>query len=115
MADNKHPDPEVEFSDKKPLADSKRSSRKTKIVFVGVLTAILLLGAVVSVAVYFKTSQKKANPTRLTEVNMEEGETLTYRVDQRLEVHEGEVLTGKLSKSLKNSVCKKLYRILRVY
>lgn len=108
MADNKHPEPDVEFSDKKPLTDSKGSSRKTKIVVVGVLTAILLLGAVVSVAVYFKMSQK-AYPTRLTEVNMEEGESFTYRVDQRLEVHEGEVLTGKLSKSLKKSVCKKLY------
>ena len=97
MADNKDPpaEPKVEISDTKSLV-AKRSSRKTKIaVFIGVLTVVLLLGALVSAAAYFSLRRGKSTPTRLTEINLEEGETLTYRVDQRLEVREGEVLTGK--------------------
>ena len=83
MANNKDPEPKVEFSDNKPL-DSKGSSRKWKVpVLIGILTAILLLGAVVSVSVYF--SLKKAAPSRLADVNLEEGETLTYRVKQDIE------------------------------
>ncbi len=57
MADNKKPEPEVEFSATK-AADTKRSSRNVKIAIIGVITVILLLGAVVSVAVYFTLSRK---------------------------------------------------------
>jgi len=91
-------DPKVDFSDKKSLVANK-SSRKTKIIVIGVLAVILLLGAAVSMAA-FLALRKTSTPTRLTEINLEEGETLTYRVDQKLEVIEGKVLTGNL-----NQVC----------
>ena len=94
MANNKDPEPKVEFSDNKPL-DSKGSSRKWKVpVLIGILTAILLLGAVVSVSVYF--SLKKAAPSRLADVNLEEGETLTYRVKQDIEIQRGDTHKGVL-------------------
>ena len=58
MANNKDPEPKVEFSDNKPL-DSKGSSRKWKVpLLIGILTAILLLGAVVSVSVYFSLKKQ---------------------------------------------------------
>ena len=38
---------------------------------------------------------KKTTPTRLVEVNLEEGETLTYQVDQDIEVQVGNVQKGK--------------------
>ena len=92
MANNKDPEPKVEFSDNKPL-DSKGSSCKWKVpLLIGILTAILLLGAVVSVSVYF--SQKKAAPSRLVDVNLEEGETLTYRVKQDIEIQRGDTHKG---------------------
>lgn len=84
MTAEKAPDPKVDFSDPK----SKKSARKTKVTIVSILTVILLLGAVVSVAVFF--TLKKATPsTRLTDVNLKEGDTLTYRVDQEIEVNAG--------------------------
>lgn len=95
MADNKKPEPEVEFSDTK-ASDAKRSSRNVKISIIGVLTVILLLGAVISVAVYF-TLSRKATPTRLAEVNLEEGETLTYQVDQDIQIQGGDTQKGILS------------------
>ncbi|KAJ7389125.1 hypothetical protein OS493_033447 [Desmophyllum pertusum] len=83
------PEPKVEFSDTK-LSDAKpRSSRKTKIAAIGVLTVVLLLGAVVSVAAFFIL--RKSAPTRLAEVNLEQGETLTYRVHQDIELQGGYV------------------------
>ena len=94
MANNKDPEPKVEFSDNKPL-DSKGSSRKWKVpLLIGILTAILLLGAVVSVSVYFLL--KKAAPSRLADVNLEEGETLTYRVKQDMEIQGGDTHKGVL-------------------
>ena len=92
MANNKDPEPKVEFSDNKPL-DSKGSSRKWKVPYlIGILTAILLLGTVVSVSVYF--SLKKAAASRLVDVNLEEGETLTYRVKQDIEIQRGDTHKG---------------------
>ena len=83
-APEKAPDPKVNFSDLK----SKQTSRKTKVTVISILTVILLLGAVVSVAVFF--TLKKATPsTRLTEINLKEGDTLTYQVDQEIEVNAG--------------------------
>ena len=92
MDTNKELEPKVEFSDSKRLL-SKQSSRKTKIVVVGVLTALLFLGAVISVCAYF--ALRKTTPTRLTEVKLEEGETLTYQVDQNIEIQGGNVQKGK--------------------
>ena len=63
-------------------------------VLIGILTAILLLGAVVSVSVYF--SLKEAAPSRLADVNLEEGETLTYRVKQDMEIQGGDTHKGVL-------------------
>ncbi|KAL9982017.1 hypothetical protein ACROYT_G010797 [Oculina patagonica] len=88
------PEPEVEFSDTK-ASDAKRSSRNVKIAIIGVLTVILLLGAVVSVAVYF-TLSRKASSNRLAEVNLEEGETLTYRVDQDIQIQGGDTQKGTI-------------------
>ena len=89
-------DPKVDYSDTKSLV-AKRSSRKTKIVVISVLAVALLLGAVVSMALFFSlNSRKTPTPVRLTEVNLQEGETLTYRVDQKLELREGKVLSGNL-------------------
>ena len=88
MANNKDPKPKVEFSDNKPL-DSKGSSRKWKVPYlIGILTAILLLGTVVSL--------KKAAAFRLVHVNLEEGETLTYRVKQDIEIQRGDTHKGVL-------------------
>ena len=92
MADNKHPDPEVEFSDTK-ASDAKRSSRNVKIAVIGVLTVVLLLCVVVSVAMYF-TLNRKANSTRLAKINLEEGETLTYRVEQDIQIQGGDTQKG---------------------
>ena len=85
----KDPEPKVGFSDAKSYSFvGKNSSRKTKIVIFSILT-VALLGAVVSVSVYFalrKTTPKGPIPTRLVEVNLKEGDTLTYKVDQRIEI-----------------------------
>lgn len=92
MADNKHPEPEVEFGDTKTL-DEKHSSRKTKIAVIGVLALVLLLGAVVSVTSFFLL--RKPTPTRLAEVNLEVDETLTYRVDHNIAIQKGNVQKSK--------------------
>ncbi len=86
------PEPKVDFSDTKALAE-KRSSRKTKIAIIGVLALVLFLGAVVSVTSFFVL--RKTTPTRLAEVKLEEGETLTYRVDQNIEIERGTVQKSK--------------------
>ena len=91
MAENKDPEVKVEFSDTKSLVD-KHSSPKTKIAVFGVLALVLLLGAVVFTISFFVL--KKPSPTRLADVNLEEGETLTYRVDQIIELHGAQVQKG---------------------
>ena len=81
-------DPKVEYSDSKSLVE-KQSFRKTKIVAIAVLAVVLLLGAVISMTLFFTLNQRRTpTPDRFTEVNLQEGETLTYRVDQKLELHE---------------------------
>ena len=76
MEANKESEPKVKFS--------KLSSRKTKIVVISIVAVVLLLGAVVAVSLDF--ALRKTTPTRLAEVNLGEGETLTYKVDQRIEI-----------------------------
>ena len=89
MVDENAPMPKVEFSD---AESSNNSSCKTKVAAVSV-TVTFLLGAVVSLVVVF--SLEKATPNaRLVEVNLKEGETLTYQVDQDIEVHVGEIQKG---------------------
>ena len=92
MEANKDPEPKVEFSENKSDRQKKKCSRKTKIAVISILT-VALLGAVVSVNVYF--ALKKTNPTRLKEVNLEEGETLTYKVDQHIEMQGNNVQKGR--------------------
>ena len=87
MSDKKELEPKVESSDAK-----SRFSRKTKIVVIGVLITVLLLGAVISLSVFF-TLRKTTSP-RLVEVNLDPGETLTYRVDQDIEAQVGETQKG---------------------
>ena len=87
------PEHKVEICDTKDF-DVKRTSRKRKkIVVIGVLAVILLLAAVVSLTALFVL--RKTTSTRLAEVNLKEGETLTYRVDQHIEVRGGDVQKGK--------------------
>lgn len=87
-AESEPKEPKVEFSDSKMSETKAESSRKKKVTVIGALTALLLLGVVVSVAVYF--SLKESTPrTRLTEINLKEGDTLTYQVDQNIEVNAG--------------------------
>ena len=95
MDANKESEPNVQFRDDKSNLVTKRSSRKTKIVVIGFVTVLLLLGAVVSVSVYF--SLRKTTPSRLVEVKLEEGETLTYQVDQNIEIQGGDVQKGMLT------------------
>ena len=90
MAENKHPIPEVEISDNK-VSDVKRSSGNVKIAIIRVVTVVLLLASVISVAVYFTLT-----PTRLAEVNLEEGEILSYRVRQDIQI-QGEDLQKGIS------------------
>lgn len=85
---------EAEFSDTKSLV-SKRSLWKTKIVVSGVVAVILLLSAMVSMAVYFSLSKQKPARARLAEINLKEGETLTYLVDQHIQLQGSDVQQGK--------------------
>ena len=85
MTDQNAPDPKVEFSDD---PKSKQSSRKTKVYVIAALTAVLLLGVVVSLALFFTLEETKSGP-HLAEVNLKEDETLTYRVDQDIEFNTG--------------------------
>lgn len=93
MTDNKVPDPKVEFSDTESL-DAKRSSRKTKIAVIGVLVLVLLFGAIVSATSVF-VILRKPSTNRLAEVNLEVDETLTYRVDHKIEMQKGNVQQSK--------------------
>ena len=102
MAENKHPVPEVEISDNLKVSDAKRYSRNVKIATIGVLTVVLLLAAVISVAVYFTLMRK--TPTRLAEVNLKEGETLTYRVRQDIQIQGEDIQKGILARIFINSL-----------
>ena len=84
---------ELEFSDTKSLV-SKRPRWKSKLVVGGAVTAVLLLGAVVSMAVYFSLTAKQKS-ARLVEVDLSEGETLTYQVDQHIQLQGSDVQKGK--------------------
>lgn len=84
----------VEFSCNSKTTDLKPSPRKTKIVVISALTAVLLLGAVASVSVYFV--MRKPASTHLAEIKLEEGESLTYRVDQNIEIKAGNAQKGTI-------------------
>lgn len=87
MSDKKELEPKVESSNSKT-----RFSRKTKIFVIGILTTVLLLAALVSLSVFF--TLRKTTSSGLVEVNLNLGETLTYRVDQDIEAQVGETQKG---------------------
>lgn len=76
------------------VVGKKSCSRRTKIVIISILLVVLLLGAVIAVSVYF--AMRKTTPTHLVEVNLQEGETLTYKVEQQIEIQGNDVQKGKL-------------------
>ena len=90
METNKDTEPKVKYGDSCDFV-GKKSSRKTKIVIIGSLAVVLLLGAV---SVYF--AMRKTTPTHLVEVNLQEGEALTYKVEQQIEIQGNDVQKGKL-------------------
>ena len=67
--------------------------RMIKIIAGGVVAAVFLLGAVVFMTVYFSPSKQK--PPRLVEIDLKEGETLTYQVDQHIEMHGSDRQKGR--------------------
>ena len=87
MSDRMALEPKVEVRDAQ-----SRSSDKTKIIIIGVIATVLLLGALVSLSVVF-TLRETSSP-RLVDVNLDVGETLTYRVDQDIEAQVGETQKG---------------------
>ena len=84
---------ELELSDTKSLV-SRRPRWKSKLVIGGAVTVVLLLGAMVSMAVYFSLTAKQKS-ARLVEVDLSEGETLTYQVDQHIQLQGSDVQKGK--------------------
>ena len=93
MEEKKTAESKVKFSDNKSdSSKAKQSYRKTKIAVISTVTVALLLGVVVSLSAYFALRQ--TTPTRLAEVNLEEGETLTYKVEQNIEIQGGDVQRG---------------------
>ena len=85
-----------------PESKLKESSRRKRLLLVGALTLFLLLGVVVSFAVFLTLKETAAVPSkdRLVDVNLGEGDSLTYRVDQDIEMntgaftHKGKVFTN---------------------
>jgi len=70
-----------------------RRALRRNFVIGGVVVSVLLLSSLVSLAVCFSLSKQK--PARLVEIDLKEGETLTYRVDQHIELHGREGQKGE--------------------
>ena len=73
--------------------------------FIIIVAVVLVLGAVVLSAVFMRKTKEKTHSSRsVTEVNLEEGEILTYRVERKLEIRAEEMYKKVLrSKKLFNS------------
>lgn len=99
MTSQNAPEPKVEFSEE---PKSKQSSRKTKVRVIAALTAVLLLGVLVSLAVFFTLEETKPGP-HLTKVNLKEDDTLTYRVDQDIEFNTGNAVQKGMCFAIKFS------------
>jgi len=87
----KDSEPKVQFSEKANDSLKKPCRGKTKIVALGGITLVFLLCAVVSVSVYFLLKKNVPHTENLVEVNLQEGETLTYLVDHDINVQGGGV------------------------
>ena len=89
METKKDPEPTAEFSDRKSynFVGKTFPRQKTKITVIVILVVVLLLGAVISISLYFALRKTaKTSPTRLVEVSLDKGETLLYKVDQQIEI-----------------------------
>ena len=105
MDATKDPEPKAQFSEKANDSVKKPCHRKTKIVALGGITLVLLLITVVSVSVYFSLKKNNAPHTEnLVEVDLEEGETLTYLVDHSIDVQGGGVQKGRFDLEIKSSM-----------
>ena len=71
--------------------------------FIIVLVVVLVLGAVVLSAVFTRKTKEKTSSRSVTKVNLEEGEILAYRVEQKLEIRGGDVQKGIEIEKLFNS------------
>lgn len=75
------------------FVSKNRSRIRTWLVMI--VAVVLFFGAVVLSAVLMRKTKEKTNYSRsVTEVNLEEGEMLTYQVEQRLEIRGGDVQKG---------------------
>lgn len=88
----------VVFVDRSKSANSvsKNDPRRTALVIIG-LAVVLILGAVVLSAAGYRRRAKettKSSTCSVTEVNLEQGEILMYRVEQKLEIRGGDVQKG---------------------
>lgn len=108
MDATKDPEPKVQFSEKANDSLKKPCRRKTKIIALGGITLVLLLGAVVSVSVYFLLKKNYApHAEHLVEVDLEEGETLTYLVDHNIHVQGGGVQKAAITVTVRFRVLNK--------
>lgn len=75
------------------FVSKNRSRIRTWLIMI--VAVVLFFGAVVLSAVLMRKTKEKTNYSRsVTEVNLEEGEMLTYQVKQRLEIRGGDVQKG---------------------
>lgn len=75
------------------FVSKNRSQIRTWLIMI--VAVVLFFGAVVLSAVLMRKTKEKTNYSRsVTEVNLEEGEMLTYQVEQRLEIRGGDVQKG---------------------
>ena len=74
---------------------SKTDRPRIRTWLIMIVAVVLFFGAVVLSAVLMRKTKEKTNYSRsVTEVNLEEGEMLTYQVEQRLEIRGGDVQKG---------------------
>ena len=83
-----------------------KCTRKNYIIVISVLSIAAVLAVVVFVPIYL-TLPKELAPlsARLAEVSLDEGETLTYRVEQDIEVQVGDVQNTGAVSHLCTGVC----------
>lgn len=74
------------------FVSKNRSRIRTWLIMI--VAVVLFFGAVLSAVLMRKTKEKTNYSRSVTEVNLEEGEMLTYRVEQRLEIRGGDVQKG---------------------
>lgn len=94
--------PKVQLSGKSNDSLKKPCRRKTKIVALRGITLVFLLSAVVSVSENFLLKKNVPHTENLVEVDLEEGETLTYLVDHDINVQGGGVQNGRFYLEIKS-------------